>query len=128
MLKGSNFDTDSLAINKLFMKIKTELVSTDLKSLRLAPEGRRVLETMKNLEKLLSQDYNYAVKKAHEPQNSEEVEKEIANIYNTREKLIFTEHQIQKSRKKIGRILTWKERVEFGEVLKKCKYTYFTPI
>mmetsp|Transcript_2799 Transcript_2799/g.2328 ORF Transcript_2799/g.2328 Transcript_2799/m.2328 type:complete len:119 (-) Transcript_2799:31-387(-) len=43
----------------------------------------------------------------------------IASIHNIRGKLIHTKHQIQTSKNEIGRILTWKERVNFGEVLKQ---------
>ena len=65
----------------------------------MTPEGRRLLKILEKGEEAVNKDYNYAVKIANEPIWEEAVEKEIADIISSKRKLVYTEHQIQKSRK-----------------------------
>lgn len=115
------FEKTSLAINNTYSKIKKEIrTNADSSKLGITPEGRRIMSIMKELDNLISQDYHYAVKQAKEPkENDLEKEQEIANIYNARERLVYTEHQLMMSRKHIAKILSQKERLEYYEELKE---------
>lgn len=116
-----NFEKHSLAINNTYNKIKKEIkTNVDSSKLATTPEGRRIMTIMKELDNLISHDYHYAVKLAKEPKEGDlDKEQEIANIYNARERLIYTEHQLMMSRKHIAKILSQKERLEYYEELKE---------
>ena len=65
------------------------------------------------------QSYRNAVQLAHETgPNDLEREKEIATIYATQERVVFTDHQLKISRKKLSKIMSWKERLAYHEELK----------
>ncbi|CAI2363578.1 unnamed protein product [Moneuplotes crassus] len=119
-----NFEEKSLQIRCLYQKIKKEVFSnTDLAEVRLLPEGRRVLKLLDSMEDVMAKDYHYAVKLAHDPQeDNQDTEKEIASIIHAREKLTMTEYQIKNSHWTLGRLMTWKERLEFGKQLKSMNF------
>lgn len=107
------FEQSSLTITHVFNRIKNELKISN------TSEGRKIKEIMHKLEGILPQNYEHAVGLAkNRGEKEQDKEKEIAEIYNAREKMVYTEHQLKLSRKKLSKLMSWKERLEYHEELK----------
>jgi len=61
-IERKKFSEDSIITRNVFNKLKTQILTQDLSKLRINPDGRKIIEMMDKVEKVIQ---------THNPQNSE---------------------------------------------------------
>jgi hypothetical protein len=102
----ASFEQKKLMQDKIFKRITAEIVKSN------TPESRKIQELVKKFEAtaVTQVNSNYLADLQKEQQ--------IAEIHRAREHLIYADHQLKLTRKRLSEIMSWKDRVAFHDELK----------